>query len=34
MKRQYPTSTVNVTTAERTTTLNGIVNQADLLKAK
>lgn len=34
MKRQYPTNTVNMSTAERTTTLNGIVNQADLLQAK
>lgn len=34
MKRQYQTSTVNVTTAERTTTLNGIINQADLLQTK
>lgn len=34
MKRQYPTNTVNVTPAERTTTYNGIINQATALQSQ
>ena len=34
MKRQYPTNTVNVSPAERTTTYNGIINQATALQSQ
>ena len=34
MKKQYPTNTVNVTPAERTTTYNGIINQATALQSQ
>ena len=34
MRKQYPTNTVNITPAERTTMFNGIIDQATRLQSK